>query len=407
MSSQAQRFGVFAATAVLTATLAQAQQAPAAAAPAKPLPEVSMPKPAPVSATIYGYIKLDASYDSQRTAGGDLMFYVQQETGGEKDAEFNMTARESRFGLALAGPDVGSIRTTGRFEADFYGNAGAANTPVPRLRLAYLDLAGDYGLSLRAGQDWETFILVAPRIINFAFLADAGALGLRRPQVRLTKETDLGGAKLVAKAAAARTIGQDIDGGGQDDGADADYPTFQGNLYLESKLLTDRATKFGVSGHFGSEVMDTVVSNKVVVEDSKTYNTWSIQGNAFLPLASFLTLQGSIWAGENLDTYYGGVGQGVNKTLEKGIKAKGGWVQALVDVTSAWSVNIGYGIDDPDNEDLNAGDRSKNENVFANTYYAVNSAVTLGVEYTYMTTSYKAQDDSPNNRVQGMAMYKF
>lgn len=404
MKSSMHKSGILLASTLLIAIFGHAQQAQENV---KPLPLVSINKPASVNATIYGYIKLDASYDTQRTSAGDLMFFVQQEAAGEKDAEFNMTARESRFGLALEGPEVGGIRTTGRFEADFYGNAGTANTPVPRLRLAYLDLAGDYGLSLRAGQDWETFILVAPRIINFAFLADAGALGLRRPQIRLTKETDLNGAKLVAKVAAARSIGQDIDGGGSDDGADADYPTFQGNLYLESKLFTDRAAKFGISGHFGSEVTDTVVSNKIVAQDSKTYNSWSFQGNAYLPLAKFLTLQGSIWTGENLDTYYGGIGQGINKTLEKGIRAQGGWAQLLVDLTSAWSVNVGYGIDDPDNEDLNDGDRSRNQNIFANTYYAVNSAITLGVEYTYMTTSYKAQNDSPNNRVQGMAMYKF
>ncbi len=361
----------------------------------------------PVKATIYGYIKLDASYDTQRTSAGDLMFFVQQEQGGEKDAEFNMTAKETRIGLNLDGPEIAGIRTTGKIEADFYGKAGDANTPVPRLRLAYLDLAGDYGLSARIGQDWETFILVAPRIINFSFLADAGALGLRRPQVRLTKETDLGGAKLVAKVAAARTIGQDIDGGGSDDGADADYPTFQGNIYLESKLLTDRATKFGVSGHWGAEVTDTVSSNKVVEQDTKSYKTWSIQGNAYLPLTDILTLQGSIWAGENLDTYFGGIGQGINQSLETGIKAKGGWIQALVDITPAWNVNIGFGLDDPDNGDLNNGDRSRNRTIFANTYYAINSAVTIGVEYTYMTTSYKAQDDASNNRIQGMARYSF
>ena len=53
---------------------------------------------------IYGYVKLDASYDTQRTSAGDLMFYVLPEVNGDKDDEFNMTAKETRLGLDILGP---------------------------------------------------------------------------------------------------------------------------------------------------------------------------------------------------------------------------------------------------------------------------------------------------------------
>lgn len=355
----------------------------------------------------YGYVKLDASYDSQKTSAGDLMFYVLPKVNGESDNEFNMTARETRLGLELAGPDMECLKTTGKIEADFYGG-NTANSPNLRLRLAYVDVAMPSATSVRAGQDWETFITVIPRIVNFSYLADSGALGLRRPQFRLSQDVPIyDKTKLVAKVAAARTIGEDIDGGMQDDGADSGYPSVQYNLCMETPLLISRPAKFSVSGHWGNETVDATVSNQVVESDAKDYNTWSVIGSMILPVHEKVALQGTIWQGKNLDTYYGGIGQGINKTLQKGIGAQGGYIQLITDLTEKLNWNLSYGMDDPDNQDLNVGNRSKNQMVFSSVYYKITSAVTAAIEYSYMTTSYKDQANASNNRIQGAMIYKF
>ena len=355
--------------------------APAAAAPAKaPAPVVAAPAaatattlPAPAlvpvlskfSLTIYGYVKLDASYDTSRVSAGDLAFYVMPKEVGNNDNEFNFTARETRLGLDMKCPEYGDTKVSGKIEADFYGNGGGDNTPVPRLRLGFIDVAnGDW--MVRAGQDWETFITAIPRIDNFSYLADAGALGLRRPQLRVQKDFKVtADSKFVAKVAAARTIGQDIDGGGQNDGADASFPTAQYNLTFESKLFAEKTAKFGVSGHWGRETIDSIVSNKVVGSDDKNYDSWSVIGSVVLPLCQVVALQGSIWKGANLDTYYGGIGQGVNSKLDTSIGAVGGWSQLMFDLTKKLNWNVGYGIDDPDDGDLNDNDRSKNQILFS------------------------------------------
>lgn len=376
--------------------------------------EIKIPAPGAASETplltlkIYGYIKLDAAYDTQKTSAGDAVFYVLPKENGESDNEFNMTARETRFGLELAGPDIETLKTTGKIEADFYGNSGSQNSPNLRLRLAYLDLAMPSGTAVRAGQDWETFMTVIPRTVNFAIMADVGALGLRRPQFRVTQDIPLyDKTKLVAKVAAARTIGEDIDGGMQDDGADSGYPSVQYNVCLETPLLTDKATKLSVSGHWGNETLDTTVSNAVVDGDVKDYNTWSVIGSLFVPVHQRIALQGTVWQGKNLDTYYGGIGQGINKTLQKGIGAGGGYIQLITDLTDDLNWNLAYGIDDPDDQDLNNGNRSKNQAVITSVYYKITSAVTAAFEYYYMTTSYKDQSAASDNRFQGAMMYKF
>jgi len=357
---------------------------------------------------VYGYVRGDVAYDSQRTAIGDLAFFVLPEVNGEKDAQTSFTARQTRFGLKLFGPDSENWKTTGRLETDFYGRNDTANSAHLRMRLAWVDLANNNGLSFRVGQDWETFIAVIPRIVNFSYLADAGALGLRRPQARVTQVLQIADdTKLTLKFAVAQTIGQDLDGGGMDDGADAELPTLQWNVGLSQKLWAEKSARIAFSGHYGVETMDRSVSNKIVEIDADDYDTWSAQASLYLPLTTCLALQGTYWSGENLDTYYGGIGQGVNMTLDTSIAAQGGWAQLLYDPTEKLAFAAGYSMDDPEDDDLNAGQRSMNENILVNGAYKINSAVTVSAEYSHMTTDYMEGEDATNDRIQLAMQYNF
>jgi hypothetical protein len=375
------------------------------------VPELTVNKPSgkPIfSLKPYGYVKLDASYDTSRVQVGDYAFYVLPQVNGERDNEFNMTARETRIGLELMGPDTEDWKTTGKIEVDFYGPSGTANSANLRLRLGYLDVAHSSGFSVRAGQDWETFVTVIPRMLNFAILADAGQLGLRRPQLRLSQEVPISGStKFTAKVAAARPIGQDLDGGGQDDGADSGAPHFQYNALLETPLLTTKASKFSFSGVIGRDTIDTTVSNKVVTTDENNYNVWAMIGSALLPVHQKVALQGTLWTGENLSTYYGGIGQGVNIAKQTAIGAKGFWVQIMTDPLECLNWNLGYGLDDPSDADLSKGNRARNTMIFTSLYYKLTTAVTLAVEYSNITTAYLQGDDATDNRFQGSMIYKF
>ena len=370
--------------------------------------EVTVPD-AGLRLQIYGYIRADLSHDTQATAPkGDFAFFVLPELNGEKDAQTHFGARETRLGLNLFGPDAGAWKTTGKLEMDFYGG-DKANSYNPRMRLAYLDVAHSSGLSLRFGQDWDTFCEVVPRIVNFAYLADIGALGLRRPQARLTQELKLAeNTKIVAKLAAAQTVGEDLDGGTFEDGADADWPTVQWSVSLLQKLWTEKSAKVAFGGHYGQETVDGVDSNKVVVaEDAQDYDSWSAQGSIFLPLTKQLAVQGNFWKGANLDTYFGGIGQGVNVALGEEIEAQGGWAQLLWDPTDKLAIGLGYSVDDPDDEDLAEGRPCKNEQIFGNVAYKLTPAVTAMAEYAHMTTDYLGRDEAVNDRVQLAMKYAF
>ena len=211
----------------------------------------------------------------------------------------------------------------------------------------------------------------------------------------------------MAKLAAAQTVGEDLDGGTFEDGADADWPTAQFSVALHQKLWAEKPAKLAFGGHYGRETVDEAVSNAVVSADVKDYDSWSAQGSIFLPLTKQLAVQGNFWKGANLDTYFGGIGQGVNVALGEEIEAQGGWAQLLWDPTDKLAIGLGYSVDDPDDEDLAEGRPSKNEQIFGNVAYKLTPAVTAMAEYAHMTTDYFGRDEAVNDRVQLAMKYAF
>jgi hypothetical protein len=352
--------------------------------------------------TVYGYIKLDAVYDSQATVMGDLGFWVKPKVDGKSDNEFNMTARETRLGLKIGGPTVYDGKISARIEMDFYGRSDSENSYHPRMRLAYIDWAFE-DWSMRFGQDWETFITAAPKTVDFATMADKGALGLRRAQARITKNFNVSDtSSFFVKAAAAATIAPDSDQDGQVDGKDSGVPTFQYNVGYVGKILTEKKSRMSVSGHYGTETCDIDDKN-----DSKNIDTWSVIGSLHMPIVDKVILAGTVWTGSNLDTYFGGVSQGINPTTFEGIAASGGWVQVMYFPMEKLNVNFTYGIDDPDNEDINEGMRSKNTSIGVNGYYSFTKALIGCLEYQYIETSYYMQEEANDNRFQAAMKYVF
>jgi hypothetical protein len=356
-----------------------------------------------VQFTPYGYIKFDSTYDTARTAFGDLAFWVLPEgadAAGER--ELNFSARETRFGLNIAAPENRGVRTTGRIELDFYEEVTPANKYVPRLRLAYIDLAWNNGWSLRFGQEWDTYVSFHPDMIDASALAYQGHPYSRHPQARVTKDVKLGeNTALTAKFAVqyGRNT-SNVDGDGQPDENAASTPNFHGSFVLKPRLLTDRQSIFAISGVYGREKLNGT-------ENPGTYKTWMIHGGIQLPLSQRFTVQGIAWKGENLDNYLLGIGQGINAIDGTEVSTRGGWGQLVYTLTKNTRTGIGYGIEDPSDEDLSGDARTRNDRIFTNFFYNATDRVTFGVEYSSLRTDYAVSKDMQTHRVNFAVIYRF
>jgi hypothetical protein len=363
---------------------------------------------------IYGYLKLDASYDTSLIYPGNNARWVNSEEVIEDRDQFNMTANETRLGVKIKGPNVNGIVTSGLVEIDFYGG-GTENRPNPMMRKAYIELAWPQEqFSILAGQTSDVISPLYPTTINYTVCWFVGNIGYRRPQFRLTKEFSLpGDVDLKLEGAVTRTIGRSDDMG-IDSGQEAGFPTLQGRVSTTFPLLNEQNTTIGISGHKGTE-------QYTIDEDTgetKKFYSWSLNLDASQPIIEKVKVQGEFFTGENLDAYLGGIGQGVTIPPSTGtpvpsshgyshVHSTGGWVEVTLGPWHKAEYNVGFAMDRAERGDVYDGDRIRNRTIFSNVIYALNKQTDIGFELSHWRTEYRNTDDGNAMRLQAAVKYKF
>lgn len=367
------------------------------------------------SITLYGTAQFDASWENHRgiSTPGNLAYYADVGRTAQS-GEWNITAMNSRLGVNLTGPDSGkAFKLGGKIEVDFGSTAAyVENQPVVRLRLGYGTLTfPSLGLSFLAGQAADVFSPLGAPTINTGGLWFGGNVGYRRPQFRVTETVPVGGAKIEVAGAVARSIGTAGYLGQADGGHDADIPVFEGRAAVGAPLWVGKqSATIGFSGHFGQE--------DVLLRDTsyKTLNSWSINVDLELPLASFLSLVGEADYGANLDAYMGGINQGftkragatVNDSTATNVDGWGGWAALRLKVGSQLNFNLGFGVDSVHASKINANKPMRNTNAFVNTNYYLAPNSRIGLELERIETDYKAVQASQRLwRTQAVYAYSF
>ncbi|MGE5295693.1 MAG: hypothetical protein ACM3VT_12765, partial [Solirubrobacterales bacterium] len=311
---------------------ASAQQAPVAPTAPAPAAPAAAPKEPPATKPVwsnldiqlYGYVKGDASFDTSRTTAGNYVLYVDSEATRNNDDEFNLTANQTRLGFNINGPASETMKASGKVEFDLYGNYASENKAKLQTRHAYMTLLWpQIDLSLIVGQTWDVVSPLNPNTLNYSVLWDAGNTGYRRPQIRLTKGLPLSEkVSMKFEGAIARTIGR-TDLTGSETGEDEGFPTVQGRVSVTFPFVGPKPTTVGLSAFTGREQYDLDVTGRNVDFESR-----GVFFDASMPVTKWLTLQGELFSGQDLDNYYGGIGQGVNTTTLEEIDSKGGWIAA-------------------------------------------------------------------------------
>ena len=357
---------------------------------------------------LYGYLKLDAAYDTSQTDDGNFAKWVEREDLNQDDDQFNMTANQSRFGMNITGPENGAMITSGRAEVDFFGG-GSQNKPNLMMRHAYmkLDWPAD-NFSIIAGQTSDVISPLVPTTVNYSVAWWTGNIGYRRPQIRLTKVLGLAGdVNLKLEGAVARTIGRDNTtlAGTLDSGEDSGRPTLQGRASLTAPVFCSKPATIGISGHYGKEEYDVTATGS-----DKDFRSWSLNLDLVQPLNSWLTINSELFTGENLDAYLGGIGQGVTlagANIYDEIGSSGGWIAASLGPWSGRRYNIGLAMDDVDGRDVNAGARTLNRAVFVNLFCTLDKNAEFALELSHLRTEYDGPGDAESFRVQTAFIYKF
>jgi hypothetical protein len=281
------------------------------------------------------------------------------------------------------------------------------------MRHAYMQLTWpEEKFEILAGQTADVISPLYPTTLNYTVLWDAGNIGYRHPQIRITKHLALDSEiDLELQAAVSRTIGRISALTGSESGEDAGFPTLQGRLGLTLPRAGYEPTIIGLSGHWGQEEYDIAASGA-----NKEFDSWSINIDVTQPINDWLNIKGEFFTGENLNTYFGGIGQGVRAIKDANgiiinhsneIKSMGGWIALSLEPWDHWRFNIGTGIDDVDADDVNPGDRTLNRCLFGNITYSLNKSTEIALELSHWRTEYHGPGDADDIRAQSSIIYQF
>ncbi len=373
----------------------------------------------------YGFIRADMVYDDSRPNNTQTIAFIRSEDdlapssiGAPDDAEdITIHPRLTRFGFELDGPNVtalGDAKVKGKIEVDFYNNGllgQSESRQALRMRHAYLTLDWT-DLTVLAGQTSDLISPIWPIVNSDLVMWGAGNLGDRRPQFRLTWHPALGPGELVAAGMVGLTgadDNQDIDpagstGAGFRDGETSGQPTFQGRLAYRYPLWKEKKQNLevGLWAHTAREHTDFEFLGE---EDD--FRSRAFGADLVVPIYEDLFwFKGEIWTGKNLDDIRGGIFQGINTVLAKEIDSEGGFGEFGFKACKWYSITAGYSQDNPDNSDLNAGGRTKNEIVYLANRFNFDP-IEIGLDYLNWTTDYKDFDEGDDNRFNLYIMYKF
>ncbi len=323
---------------------------------------------------VYGRIKMDAIYDTHNM-GADQFIKILPKAEGKDRVTFN--TKDTRIGLIINGPEADGWKTTGRFEGGFYGNGGNDNG-LFRIRLSYINLNNGQGTNIRFGQDYVPIARQMASTLDFFSLASAGNLWDRVPQITVTQKFNNGfGVLATAYKSSAKT-----------DGVDMRMPWVGAKAFYKGDVFgTGKPIYLALGGAYrnGDATVDSVKDN---VNDYLVAGEWNLPFTLAIPM----DLKGEAYVGQGLDTrdylvfskpYYRS-GNSVNE-----LQTYGGFAQLSMKPLRKVKVNLGYGIDNPDNSDARkAGTYTENWRVFGNALYSLAPNVSLGAEVQHAETHY-------------------
>jgi hypothetical protein len=362
-----------------------------------------------MSLRVFGTIQGSMTFNTARpVAPGTEMYLLPASSFGLSTPTVDVHARASSLGALVTGPKVGEWESRGLVYVYFYNDDLISDN----YGILPYQIWGDI-----KNQDWrfavglqkDIFNPLDPNMLTFGLMYGSGNAGNYRGQFRVeryVKPSD--DMQWTMQAGLSKPIATLVTNElriSEDNG----WPNVEARLVLglgclEGEGLEARRTlEMGLSGVVGQvRTADPLLAQRVVA------GVWGVGSDARLKISKRLGVQGEVFAGQSLGTYNGGVLQDVNTVTFRGIRSVGGWAEVYYYlVPEKLHSHVGYGIDDPLDRDVAAGQRLRNDTYFANLIWDATKSFRVGIETTWRETAYRAVLNNEGASIQTVVQWSF
>ncbi len=341
--------------------------------------------------TPFGSVAGESILTDSSTTARAFVRYINPDTGFD-DSQSTITGQGSAFGLNIDAPRIGEFEARGLFYFKFYGGQPAQNLPGLFYLLGFGELRNE-NWRFVFGHNLDLIGPLQLHTLNFTAGLAGGNIGLATTRGQLRAEHFIHPREDVQwtiQTALTQQFLPDFTADPEVNGTDNGWPNVEGRIalgfgedFVHPLSGPLKPIEFGVSGLIG----ETRVTKNLV--GPRVSTTWAVVADAKFSTAEW-GIQGEFFAGEALGSYGGGIDQSANLANGFAIYSTGGWGEVWHKVLPCVTAHAGYGIDDPRDSDLSAGQRSRNEFYFGNLIWDVTERFQLGFEVSHWKTDYAA-----------------
>ena len=365
----------------------------------------------------YGYLWGNTVYSTERTSPGSYTLFVLSPSGAVPQSnECIVDVRNTRLGFDVLGPQIPLLdfaRGGGKVEIDFQSplnTTAGENKATVMLRHAYFEVKDD-DFRLLGGQTWDVISPLNPDMLMYSVGWDGGNIGYRRAQFRGERYFNFSDVSMVT---AELSINPQVfvdnitttTPAATLTGEPCNWPIIEGRTAwtIGHRGAGCYPIEVGLSGHIGEQ--EFIYS---VGKADELRRTWSGNVDVRVPITERLGVEGECYVGENLGTFLGGVGQGVNPYTLNTIRDAGGWAEIWYDWSPRLHSHVGYSVDDPNDHDFAhyIGGKTYNQFYFGNISYDVTKKFLVGLEVSSWKTLYYGQLPGDSVRTEFVAKYGF
>jgi hypothetical protein len=322
-----------------------------------------------------GFVAFDMNWDKNDLGASEPLLPAPNDSAQAANHALRFSASQSQIGFFVLPPQEGGISTDAYLEIDFLKGLVAPpqeehlSNATPRLRLAFARFHWNDGSdTLLVGQGYALFGDLWPNITwdNLSLLM--GTVIGREPQVQYSHVLTLSSGSAITYAVSVNAPNSGLFNQATNTAETSGVPFVHAKIAYTSDAL-GKADYFGFESHDPIPAQIAISSftgrEKIPKTDggNQDVNAWGVALNGVLPIvgirngvrAGAASIDGQIWLGQHVGSYFGASGQNVYETIGghvAAIRASGGFVEGKYFFTSKLNLTVSYSVDKNNTDDL-------------------------------------------------------